>query len=783
MKSIAQLNKVAFIGNYLPRKCGIATFTHDLRTAVSTHTQESDCKVVTVTDRPGSYDYPPEVVFEIQQNNLKDYRSAAEFLRLHNVDAVCVQHEFGIYGGAEGGHLLSLLHQLDIPIVTTLHTILTHPNQNQERVFKELLQVSQRLVTMSQKGVRILREVYNAPEEKISLIPHGIPDMPFVDSAFFKDQFGVEGKNVLLTFGLLSPGKGLEYVIEAMPDIVAEHPDTVYIILGATHPNLVRSEGEAYRHRLQQRVRELSLSKHVLFFNRFVELQELKEFIGACDIYLTPYLNPAQITSGALAYAFGCGKAVVSTPYWHAEELLANDRGVLVPFRDHKAIATAVIELLSAPARRNSMRKNAYVEGRRMVWSRVAQEYAEVFRQARIDAGPRPSRIIRQDGRAPFKEADAVRKDFELPDVNLNHLRRMTDSTGLFQHAVFSFPNFDHGYCLDDNARALVLTSLLEEINGEAEGETAELARTYAAFIHHAFDRAKGRFRNFMRFDRQWMEETGSEDSHCRALWGLGTCVGRSHDHGFQNWSAELFERALPAVLEMQSPRAWAFALIGMHEYQRRLPGVRSVYETRSELATRLLELYKRQSAPDWPWFEPILAYGNAKLPHALIVSGRGLKNDEMLQTGLDTLKWLSKQQTDERGYFAPIGSDGFYPRGGSRSMFDQQPVEAHATLSACLEAFLATNDRQWLEEAWKAFDWFMGTNKVGLPLYDAATGGCCDGLHVDRVNRNQGAESTLSFLLSLAELKAQEITLSAFERPLELDRTATSQLEVPAGA
>jgi glycosyltransferase involved in cell wall biosynthesis len=779
MKPITELNKIAFIGDYPPRKCGIATFTHDLRQSVSSHLPDTQCLVVAVTDREGAYKYPQEVSFEVNEQKLDDYRRAAQFLRFHNVETICVQHEFGVYGGVEGGHLLTFLREAGLPVVTTFHTILTKPNANQRRVFEELVRLSQRVVTMSQKGVQILQDTYDVPPEKISLIPHGIPDMPFVDPTFFKDQFGVDGKRVLLTFGLLSPGKGLEYAIEAMPEIIAQNPDVVYIILGATHPNLVRQEGESYRHRLQQLTRDLGVEQNVLFFNRFVEIEELKEFISACDVYLTPYLNEMQITSGTLAYTYGSGKAVVSTPYWHAEELLAEDRGCLVPFRDAKAIAAAVNGLFGNAGKLDMMRKNAYLDGRRMVWSRVAQVYADVFRQARIDAGVTPEQVQRKHASLRRGPSEEWWKNFELPELNLKHLHNMTDSTGLFQHAVFSFPNFSEGYCVDDNARALVLTSMLDNLHAaDARSESYQhLSQTYAAFLQHAFNPENGCFRNFMSFERKWLEASGSDDSHARSLWALGACVGRSHDLNLQNWAARLFDSALPATLKFISPRSWAFTLIGLHEYQRRLSGVRAISDARIELSRRLLQLYREQSSPDWPWFEPILAYSNAKLPHALIVSGRGLNDEEMLQAGIHSLEWLMQQQVDERGYFAPIGSDGFYPKGGVRAAFDQQPIEANATISACLEAFLVTQEENWLYQAWKAFDWFLGTNKLGVPVYDASTGGCRDGLHIDRLNYNQGAESTLAFLMSLAEMKAQENALSAFARPVETDNLAVPTL------
>lgn len=754
------LTKVAFLGDYLPRKCGIATFTRDLRDAVATQFPSVECPVAAVTDPGGDYDYPQEVRFEIREEQLSDYRRAAEYLQFQDVECVCVQHEYGIYGGEQGSHLLALLRELNLPVVTTCHTLLERPSPAQRRVMEELGELSQKLVAMSERGRRILAEVYGVAEEKLALIPHGIPDMPFVDPAFYKDQFGVEGKNVLLTFGLISPGKGLEHAIEAMPQVIRRHPDTVYLILGATHPHLVRQEGEAYRYRLQKMARDLGVSRHVLFIDRFVELEELKEFIGACDIYLTPYLNPEQITSGTLAYTYGCGKAVVSTPYWHAQELLSEGRGRLVPFRDSAAIAEVVIGLLEDDVGRAQVRKQAYLAGREMVWSRIAQKYMDVFREAR--------QTEKRTVRLNLMQEQKL-EQLQLPELRLDHLRRMTDSTGIFQHAVFTFPNFAEGYCLDDNARALVLTSRIEDLRKEA-ATVGELARIYAAFVHHSYDEERRRFRNFMSFDRRWVEKEGSEDSQGRALWGLGSCVGKSRQRALQNWAAQLFERSLPGILDTTSPRAWAFALIGIHEYLSRMGGERSARSIRSELASRLMDLYGQASSERWRWYEGILAYDNAKLPHALIQAGWATGDEEMLDAGLEALRWLAEAQSDERGEFAPVGSDGFYPQGGTKARFDQQPLEAQATVSACLQAYQVTKDAFWLEQALRAFRWFHGANHLGAEVYDHETGGCRDGLHVDRPNQNEGAESTLSYLLTLVELKEQEHVLSAFLEPVALD-------------
>jgi glycosyltransferase involved in cell wall biosynthesis len=753
----SEIRKIALLGDYLPRKCGIATFTSDLRAAMATAHPDSHCFAVPVNDVEGGYEYPEEVRFEIEEQDLSSYQRAADFLNISNVDVVCVQHEFGIFGGPSGSHVLALLRELRMPIVTTLHTILHEPNAEQRRVMNELVARSTRLVVMAERGRQMLRELYQAPEGKLDLIPHGIPDMPFVDPNFYKDQFGVEGRLVLLTFGLLSPNKGIEHVLTALPEILAEFPNVVYIVLGATHPNLLREQGEAYRLSLERLAKKNKVQKHVIFYNRFVEIEELKEFIGAADLYVTPYLNEAQITSGTLAYAFGAGKAVISTPYWHAAELLAEERGVLVPFGDAKAVAREVIGLLRDETRRTAIRKNAYKLGREMVWSNVARLYMRSFELGRIERA-----VL---SRKSFATKTLDQQPRELPELKLDHLARMTDSTGLFQHAIFSVPNFSEGYCTDDNARGFILAVLLDEMEEEPES-VRTLATTYAAFLHHAFDPQTKRFHNHLSFDRRWLDQQGSEDSHGRALWALGLGVGRSPYRSFQFLSGQVFTQALPAVAEFTSPRAWAFALLGIHEYLQRLSGDRLANQIRETLTTRLMELFDKAAKPDWPWFEEVLSYDNAKLAHALILSGRATGQKAVFERGLQALRWLAESQTAESGDFRPIGSNGFYPRGGLRATFDQQPVEAQAMVSACLEAYRATSDTWWYDHAQRAFDWFLGWNDLGLELYSATTGGCRDALHVDRVNQNQGAESTLAFLLSLAELRLAQNAVTVFNQP-----------------
>jgi glycosyltransferase involved in cell wall biosynthesis len=754
------IRRIALIGDYLPRRCGIATFTSDLYRALAEEYPTIDTAVVPVNDVAGAYDYPPEVRFEFSQQDLDSYRRAADFLNFSNADIVCLQHEFGIYGGPAGRYILDLLRDLRMPIVTTLHTVLLEPTAEYRRVILELADLSSRLIVMSERGRAFLLETYGVAEQKIDVIAHGIPDTPFVDPNVHKEQFGLHGKHVLLTFGLLSPNKGVEYAFHALPEVIREFPNLIYVVLGATHPNLVSAEGETYRRSLNRLAVDLDIGKHVVFYNRFVERHELTEFLAAADVYLTPYLNPAQITSGTLAYAFGCGNAVISTPYWHAEELLADGRGVLVPVRDSPAIAEELSSLLRDEPRRNAMRKRAYELGRQMTWSCVSHLYMASFRRAR------QSRI--DEAATPLSVPTLEKRPWVWPRWRFDHLLRMTDSTGLLQHARYTIPDVTHGYCTDDNARALLLTVYLEEM-GVDTPEVRHAGTRYAAFIHAAVDPDRRRFRNLLDFERRWQENVGSDDCFGRAICALGACIGRSKQHSLRSWAMEPFLRALPASIELSSPRAWAMTLIGIQEYSRRFGGDRVVNDLRDKLTTRLIDIYERTASDDWPWFEESLTYDNARLPQALILSGPF--NPEALEIGLRALRWLVEKQRAPAGHFRPIGSNGFFRRGGVRADFDQQPIEAQATVAASAEAYRATRDSVWLTEALLAFEWFLGRNDLGLQLYDTTTGGCYDGLHEDRVNENQGAESTLAFLLSLADVRRVESSLVALRAADTLKR------------
>ncbi len=736
------LKSIVFIGNHLPRQCGIATFTTHLLESIALNAPDKACWAIAMNDRPEGYAYPSQVRFEINQSQLNEYSLAADLCNLNQVDAICLQHEYGIFGGKRGSFIIELLRDLKMPVVTTLHTILKDPNLQDRHIMMQLAEFSDRLVVMSERSVEFLRDIYQVPEEKIALIHHGIPDVPFVESDAYKDKFGVSGKSIILTFGLFSPGKGIEVVIDALPEIVKAHPQVIYMVVGATHPHLKAEQGEDYRNGLHMRAKELGVADHIVFHDRFVADEDLLEFIGAADIYVTPYLNEAQIVSGTLAYALGMGKAVVSTPYWHAQELLADDRGRLVPFRDQVALAREVIDLLDHPDECRVIQEKAYRYGRQMVWSDVGRRYLDIFADAKRQR-------LRKNVPERQLETLGLRQQ-RLPEIKLEYLRRMTDDTGMLQHAKYTVPDRMHGYCVDDNARALIVAVTLQDLQ-PLDSAPSGLAAIYLSFMGYAFNAQTGRFRNFMSYDRCWLEETGSEDSHGRAVWGLGVAVALGRDKGLVDFAVDLFHRALGATEHFTYPRAIAFAIIGIHAYLSRYSGDSRAKRLCKILSDRLMQKFRDFATEDWPWCDGTLTYDNARLPQALLLSGQWLPDREMLDMGLRALTWLKQVQTDANGHhFSAIGNHGWFPKGGEKAQFDQQPIEAAAMVDACIEAFNCTRDEEWIAYVYRCLNWYQGENDLRVPLYDHATGGCRDGLEAQGANENQGAESTLCWLMAL---------------------------------
>jgi len=737
--------KLAFVGNHLPRQCGIATFTTDLSRFVAQAAPNMESLVVAMNDAGQSHAYPEQVRFEVAEDEIAAYRRAAQYLNASGVEVVSLQHEYGIFGGKCGNHVLTLLRELRMPVVTTLHTILTSPSALQRATLDEVIELSERVVVMSEHGQSTLQTLHGVAKQQIDVIPHGIPLAP--QGARGKSHLGFAGQRVILTFGLLSPDKGIEFVLEAMPAILEQYPNTLFVVVGATHPHVKERNGEAYRLELQSRVRRLGIDASVVFHDRFVEDGELADFLSAADIYVTPYLNAQQSTSGTLARAVAAGRAVISTPYWHARELLADGRGLLVPVRDALAIAKAANRLFADGAERAAIGRRAAEHALGSSWPVVARSYLRSFEHA----------LEGQRRRRTLPSSLQLAPPADLPEVNLEHLRSLTDDTGLIQHATFDVPRYAEGYCLDDNARALLLMTLVEEASTARPRSSRAAVARYLAFVAYAFDRQSGRFRNFMSYGRQWTETVGSEDSHGRAVWALGAVVGRSAEPSRQGLARELFEAALPPLSGFSSPRAWAYGLLGINEYLRTFRGDSGAESLRHVLVEKLTALHRLHATPDWPWFEDFLTYSNARLSQALIVSGEAMADPELTRLGLATLGWLAEAQISAEGHFAPIGSNGFQLKGMAKAEFDQQPVEAGAMVSACLDALRVSGDSRWTKYGRRAFDWFLGHNHLRLPLYDAATGGCRDALHRERRNENQGAESTLSFLLALSELRSQD--------------------------
>ncbi len=728
---------IGFVGTYVPRQCGIATFGADLVGAIAAQNRKHRVNVVAINDRPGAYAYPSEVKFEVSQNVLGQYQKAADFLNMSSPDVVCVQHEFGIFGGANGAHILRFLKQLRMPVVVTLHTILHDPSDAQRELIQEIAYTSDRLVVMSQTGKRYLEQIYGIRGNRIALIPHGIPDMAFVDPCFYKDKFGAEGKKIILTFGLLSPNKGIDTMIRALPGIISSHPDAIYVVLGATHPQIKREAGEAYRQSLQRLAYELGVERNVRFHDRYVDLPELCEWLSAADVYVTPYLNEDQITSGTLAYAMGTGNAVISTPYYYAVEMLAEGRGTIVEFGDSEAFSHEVSRLIDDELERHAIRKRAYAFTRHSIWSEVGQRYLELFAEVAEERRSKPRHILISESASSSVPA--------VPEVRLDHLCALTDSVGVLQHATYQIPDRDHGYCTDDNARALIAALRLRPYADDVE-TLESLTIRYLAFLRHAFNPETCAFRNFMGYDRRWHEKIGAPDAHGRGIWAVGELAHTGHDPRLKAAGLALLHRALPHIWTVPDLRSLATALMGLCAALAEYSGDSVLRQAQRRLTEKLCQpFFANVGDPEWPWPEPVLTYANAVIPHALLVAGTALGRGDVVDVALNALRWLARVQHID-GHFVPVGNQGWYQKGEQRARFDQQPIEAATSVSAYVAAFRATGDRAWIDEAVGAFRWFLGFNDVGVSLYDEGTGGCRDGLTESGANENQGAESVLAW-------------------------------------
>lgn len=729
--------KIAIIGNYPPRKCGIAAFTKDLNEGFKKNGITT--AVIAMNDGLERYLYPDDVVFEIEQNVMASYINAAEYLNSNNFDAVIVQHEFGIFGGKDGIHLIQLLKRLRIPVITTLHTILDNPTENQRRVINELAQYSQKLVSISKKGIELLQCVYGMPPSKCVHIPHGVHQYVPKDVQGLRKKLGIENKKVLLTFGLLSRNKSIEVVINALPEVIKKHPDTVYIVLGATHPHVLKQEGEDYRMMLIRLVNKLKLENNVIFINRFVSNDELFSFLELCDIYVIPYLNEKQISSGTLIYTMATAKPIISTPFWYAKEMLADERGLLFDFKNSDQLAVQINDLLGNEEKRKKIALNAFNLARQCYWPKIAEQYYKLTEQM----------IAEEKIRTSFQPAPAIESKFVLPPIKLDHLRVLTDYTGILQHAKFNVPDRSHGYCTDDNARALILSVMLQNEVQEVD-EVNRLTSIYLSFIDYAYNPEVKKFRNYMNYERQWLEREGSQDCIGRTAWALGFTSANTTVSNFHHHANHLFEKVLGQIDSLTHPRALSYAMLGLTHYAK-VHEEPAVIEKLVQLTKELYEIFDHTIHKKWLWFDDKVSYANCRIPHALIFAGMFLQDEKIIKRGLKVLDWLIDKQFHD-GIFSPIGNHGWLTPQG-KATFDQQPLEANGMIDACLVAEEYVKDGSYADHALKAFYWFTGENDCGQPLYDFATGGCRDALHAGGVNLNEGAESTISWLMSLMNI------------------------------
>lgn len=726
-RSGLEIDHIALIGNHLPRRCGIATYTTDVARALAGRFPQLRVDIWALNDAGKTYDYPEAVSGQIEQDDPRSYLAAAREITASGAKAVWIQHEFGIFGGRAGEYILTLIDRMTVPVAVAMHTVLANPDRDQRRVTLALVERCETIIVMADAARWMLIELYGADEDQVVVIPHGIPDRPFANSATMKARLGLAGRDVILTFGLLSPGKGIETMIAALPGIVQRNPRALYVVLGATHPHCIAAHGEAYRESLLALAGDLGVADHVCLINRFVEIEELLDYLTAADIYVTPYLNPDQVTSGTLAYAIGLGKPVVSTPYVHARELLGDGHGCLVDFGDSAGFVEAIGGLFADPEAMLALRRRAYALGREMVWPRLAEKSITRFERVAHGMARRPR---------PLRFAAIPR------ELGVAAIERICDETGMLQHSILDVPDRRHGYCIDDNARALILACRDPRLSG------FWLPR-FAGFVAHGWNPKAKRFRNFMRYDRSWVESAGSEDSCGRTVWALGVATRQAPEPAMRDWARGLYDRAIEPLATIRSPRAMAFMMLGTAEVVAVAPDESHAVRLLERWGDALVGHWSEYRRPGWNWFEPVLAYDNARLPEALIRAGQATGRDEFIARGLAGLTWLKDVQTTADGHFRPVGSDSFGRRYAPPLPFDQQPLEAWAMVDAAIAASDATGDAKWQGIARNAYLWFLGKNELGVPLGDIDSGECCDGLMPTGANRNRGAESILAFHLA----------------------------------
>lgn len=741
--------KIAYISTYPPRECGIATFNSNLVQAIRANFKNRPVEdtgfVVALNDSEAAdeYEYPDEVKFVVRQESQKDYLRAANFINTSDVDTCIIEHEFGIFGGESGIYILPLLNRLDKPLVTILHTVLREPSFLQKMIIREIATQSARVVVMSKRAVEFLTTIYEINPAKIQFIEHGVPDLEAPQNNPIRNISAFRNKKVLLTFGLISRGKGLETVVKALPKIVKENPDVMYVVLGNTHPGVVKNSGEEYRDSLKRLAAQLGVEEHLTFINKFVSEDELINYLTAADLYITPYLNEAQITSGTLSYAVGAGAAVIATPYWHAQELLAENRGRLFNFKDSETLGDIVNELLGAPAKLNKLKSNAYNYGLQLRWPRIGAQFLRTLKDS-MDETDASDKFLRQ-----------IVDPEIMPHFTLAHVKRLTDDTGIVQHAKYGIPNLKEGYCLDDNARALIMALMAYQSNKSKEA--LDLLPIYLSYIHY-MQTDDGNFRNFLSFSRQYLDEVGSEDSFGRTIWALGFLISTAPNNSYREFAQELFHRSVAHFDALKFPRGIINTIIGLSYYLKVHPGDEGMLLRLNRMTQLVVEMYEVHREDQWHWFENIMTYDNAIFPLALLHSSDITGNEQVKAVALEAIAFLDSV-TMSNGYLSPVGNQGWLPKGQTMPIFDQQAIETMAMVLMYLQAYKVTAKPVYIRKMFMSYMWFLGENTLRIPLYDHETNGCCDGLEPNGINRNQGAESTLAYMIShLAVLKGFEL-------------------------
>jgi len=759
--------KVAYISTYPPRRCGIGTFTHNLVSAVSSHSGKKQLTdhaiIIAIEEEDHHYHFPEEVKFKIRTNHQKDYLEAAHFINFCGADICVLQHEFGIFGGEMGVYILSLLHHLTIPLVTICHTVLKDPTYMQRSIVHEISKISLQLIVMSQLAVDFFKTVYKIPAAKINFISHGTPLFSQGLQESLKQEYNFQSRTILLTFGLLNRNKGIDTVLHALPEVVKRHPEVLYIVLGTTHPAVLRLSGEEYKEYLKRFVDKYALTEHVFFYDQFVSESTLKNFLSMCDIYVTPYLSREQITSGTLSYAMGAGACIISTPYWHATELLSKGRGILFDFKNYNQLQTTILKILDQPGLLQHMRKKASAYGKKLNWPRVGKAYWEL--------------LLKYHQKPPVFSTRTTEIDLSvMPRFDLSHIYRLTDDVGVVQYAKYGIPNLKHGYNLSDNSRAVLMSTMVyQQFKDKA---ILELVARYLSYIQY-MQNVDGTFHNALNFDRTFKDELGTEDAFSRTMWALGYLLNNKPSAAYKQLAKGIFLRSVNQFDQLRSLRGIAATIIGITYFLKEYPEREDLFQELKGLTRKLVMAYDEHATGKWQWFEDVMTYDNGILPLALLLSYEMLEDEHVLSIARMSLEFLVSVTHDEE-HFAPVGNQGWYPEEGSKALYDQGSGEAMCMVRLFYHCLRIFRDRRYLLMLFTCYRWYLGINLFHIPLYDHETCGCYDGLIYKGVNKNEGAESTLAYLIShITVLQANE--LSQFRLHFQKDENVNPNLQIEA--